>query len=133
MCQIIWDLTCRLPSWSKGLSKKKKEYLASPRVLDQTVILLRHVEKSKAKLFTSKIAYADIVIDKSGTRSELEDQVRLCVKRLDGVVGLTWVVSWLFPPLGLLSVGWTVLWRMPWHSRRSHPTQSIPHSMPTQY
>ena len=23
MCQIIWDLTCRLPSWLKGLSKKK--------------------------------------------------------------------------------------------------------------
>jgi len=31
---------------------------------------------------TSKVAYADIVIDNSGTRSELEDQVLLCVKRL---------------------------------------------------
>ena len=67
---------------------------------------------------TSKIAYADVVIDNSGTRSELEDQVRLCVKRLEGVVGSTWVVSWLFPPFGLLSAGWTVLWRMPWRSRR---------------
>ena len=66
---------------------------------------------------TSKVAYADIVIDNSGTRSELEDQVLLCVKRLERVVGSTWVVSWLFPPFGVLSAGWTVLWRMPWRSR----------------
>ncbi|KIM54767.1 hypothetical protein SCLCIDRAFT_1221687 [Scleroderma citrinum Foug A] len=66
---------------------------------------------------TSKVAYADIVIDNSGTRSELEEQVRLCVARLERVVGSTWVVSWLFPPFGALSAGWTVLWRMPWRSR----------------
>ncbi|KAL4068138.1 dephospho-CoA kinase [Scleroderma citrinum] len=66
---------------------------------------------------TSKISYADIVIDNSGTRSELEDQVELCVKRLKRVAGSTWVVSWLFPPFGLLSAGWTILLRMPWRSR----------------
>ena len=57
--------------------------------------------KKAKQNFTSNIAYVDIVIDKSGMRSELEDQVRLCVKRLEGAVGSTWVVSWLFPPLRL--------------------------------
>ncbi|KAI6005360.1 dephospho-CoA kinase, partial [Pisolithus marmoratus] len=59
----------------------------------------------------SKVAYADIVIDNSGSHSELEDQVRLCLKRLERTVSRTWIVSWLFPPFGLLSVAWTLLVR----------------------
>ncbi|KAI6139126.1 hypothetical protein BKA82DRAFT_950657 [Pisolithus tinctorius] len=61
---------------------------------------------------TSKIAYADIVIDNSGSYSGLEDQVRLYLKELERMVGRTWVVSWLFPPFGLLSVAWTLLVRI---------------------
>ncbi|KAI6099496.1 dephospho-CoA kinase [Pisolithus croceorrhizus] len=71
---------------------------------------------------TTKIAYADIVIDNSGSRSELEDQIRLCLKRLDRIVGRTWIVSWLFPPFGLLSVAWTLLVRM---VLRAKPTSSM--------
>lgn len=71
---------------------------------------------------TSKIAYADIVIDNSGSPSELEDQIRLCLKRLDHAVGRTWVVSWLFPPFGLLSVAWTLLVRM---ALRARPTRGV--------
>ncbi|KAI5997637.1 dephospho-CoA kinase-domain-containing protein [Pisolithus orientalis] len=61
---------------------------------------------------SSKIAYADIVIDNSGSRSELEEQVLLSVKRLEHTVGRTWVVSWLLPPFGLLFAAWTLLVRM---------------------
>ncbi|KIO07319.1 hypothetical protein M404DRAFT_136875, partial [Pisolithus tinctorius Marx 270] len=61
---------------------------------------------------SSKIAYADIVIDNSGSCAELEEQVRLFLKRLERTVGRTWVVSWLLPPFGLLSAAWTLLVRM---------------------
>ncbi|KAI6099234.1 dephospho-CoA kinase-domain-containing protein [Pisolithus croceorrhizus] len=71
---------------------------------------------------TTKIAYADIVVDNSGSRSELEDQIRLCLKRLDRIVGRTWIVSWLFPPFALLSVAWTLLVRM---MSRAKPTRGV--------
>ncbi|KAI6162573.1 dephospho-CoA kinase-domain-containing protein [Pisolithus thermaeus] len=58
---------------------------------------------------TPKITHADIVIDNSGLRSKLGDQIRLCSTRLDRTVGRTWVISWLFPPLGLPPVAWTHL------------------------
>ncbi|KAI6153136.1 hypothetical protein BKA82DRAFT_4326909 [Pisolithus tinctorius] len=61
---------------------------------------------------SSKIACADIVIDNSGSCAELEEQVRLFLKRLERTVGRTWVVSWLLPPFGLLSAAWTLLVRM---------------------
>ncbi|KAI6156854.1 hypothetical protein BKA82DRAFT_28113 [Pisolithus tinctorius] len=38
---------------------------------------------------SSKIASADIVINNSGSRSELEEQVRRCLKRLERTVGQT--------------------------------------------
>lgn len=61
---------------------------------------------------SSKIPYADVVIDNSGTVSDLEDQVRLCVKRLERWAGWTWMISWLLPHLGLLSAVFTVGLRM---------------------
>lgn len=68
---------------------------------------------------TSKIAYADIVIDNSGSYSGLEDQVRLCLNWLERMVGRTWVVSRLFPPFGLLSVAWTLLVRIVLHTKQT--------------
>ncbi|KAF8902234.1 dephospho-CoA kinase [Gymnopilus junonius] len=59
-----------------------------------------------------KVAYADVVVDNSGTRSELESQVDSLVKRLEKEAGSWgWIVSWLVPPVGLASAVWTLVWR----------------------
>ncbi|KAF8902245.1 dephospho-CoA kinase [Gymnopilus junonius] len=59
-----------------------------------------------------KVAYADVVVDNSGTRSELESQVDSLVKRLEKEAGSwRWIVSWLVPPVGLASAVWTLVWR----------------------
>lgn len=60
---------------------------------------------------SSKISYADAVIDNAGTLSELEAQVRTFIHRLDGAAGWSWRVSWLVPPFGLLYAVTSVLWR----------------------
>ncbi|TFK22739.1 dephospho-CoA kinase [Coprinopsis marcescibilis] len=60
---------------------------------------------------TEKVAYADIVIDNSGTRPELEQQVQSLVERFDKEAGWSWRLSWLFPPYGVASAAGLVLWR----------------------
>ncbi|KAF8808188.1 CoaE-domain-containing protein [Phlegmacium glaucopus] len=60
---------------------------------------------------SGKVTYADIVIDNSGSKHELEDQIKGLIKRLEREAGWTWRLSWLLPPLGLLSVAWTLLRR----------------------
>ncbi|KAG6334465.1 hypothetical protein ID866_4627 [Astraeus odoratus] len=64
----------------------------------------------------SKVAYADVVVDNSGTRAELEDQVRLCAKRLERAAGRWWVVSWLVPPFAVLSAAVTISLRLLRHA-----------------
>ncbi|EIM89637.1 CoaE-domain-containing protein [Stereum hirsutum FP-91666 SS1] len=59
---------------------------------------------------TDKLEYADYVIDNSGGPKELEDQVSTFVRRLQNEVGWTWRLS-LFPPIGLLSALFKLLWR----------------------
>ena len=63
---------------------------------------------------SEKVTYADIVLDNSGSRSELEDHVQGLIKRLERDAGWTWRLSWLLPPLGLLSMVWTLLRRQRW-------------------
>ena len=58
-----------------------------------------------------KVAYADNVIDNSGTKHELETQIDNLVQRLDAEAGWFWRVSWLLPPVGLVSAGLVLLWR----------------------
>ncbi|KAI9570432.1 P-loop containing nucleoside triphosphate hydrolase protein [Boletus coccyginus] len=59
----------------------------------------------------SKIAYADFVIDNSGSLTDLDGEVISCVGKLERVVGCGWMVSWLLPPVGLLSALWCLSWR----------------------
>ena len=60
---------------------------------------------------SEKVTYGDIIVDNSKSKLELEDQVKRLVQRLEDEAGWTWRVSWLVPPLGLLSAAWTLLCR----------------------
>jgi dephospho-CoA kinase len=60
---------------------------------------------------SEKVVYADVVIDNSGTQSELGNHIEGLIKRLEMEAGWTWRISWLLPPLGLLSAALTLLWR----------------------
>ncbi|KAG8924365.1 hypothetical protein FRC02_010474 [Tulasnella sp. 418] len=52
---------------------------------------------------SSKLEYADHVIDNSGSLQDLESQVIGIVKRLEKDASWTWRLNWLLPPLGLVS------------------------------
>ncbi|KAN0076778.1 Dephospho-CoA kinase domain containing protein [Tylopilus felleus] len=60
---------------------------------------------------TSKVGYADIVIDNSGSLTDLDGEVMSCIGKLERAVGWTWMVSWLLAPAGLLSAVWCLSWR----------------------
>jgi len=66
---------------------------------------------------SEKVIYADIVIDNSGTKSELGNHVERLIERLEMEAGWTWRLSWLLPPLGLLAAALT-LWRQRQHKRK---------------
>jgi dephospho-CoA kinase len=59
---------------------------------------------------SSKLVYADFVIDNSGPLGDLTAQVEGVVKKLRKKAGWSWWLSWLCPPIGilrgLLRVGW---------------------------
>lgn len=58
-----------------------------------------------------KVKYADIVIDNSGTRQELEAHVDALVRRLEQDAGWTWRLSWVFPLFMVVSAAATLFWR----------------------
>ena len=60
---------------------------------------------------SEKVSYADIVVDNSATRNELEAHVQSLIHELDAAVGWTWRISWLLPPVGLFSAAWILLRR----------------------
>lgn len=65
------------------------------------------------KPLSSKLPYADYVIDNSGDKKELERQVGDVVGKLRKQVWTpVWLASWLLPPVGLLNAGVTILWRL---------------------
>jgi len=66
-----------------------------------------------------KLAYADIVLDNSGSPQDLESQVISLVQRLHKEAGWSWRLSWLIPPLGLFSALSTLLWRSVRRSREA--------------
>lgn len=67
-----------------------------------------------------KVAYADIVIDNSGTTQELEVQIDALVSRLNKDVGWVWPrLSWLVPPVGICSAAFVLIWRLLKLRRRS--------------
>lgn len=73
-------------------------------------------ESAKARLraqmpISDKVQYADYVLDNSGTMKDLELQMEELIKRMKSENRWFWVTSWLLPPLGVISAGWTLLWR----------------------
>ncbi|CAA7265012.1 unnamed protein product [Cyclocybe aegerita] len=60
---------------------------------------------------SQKVAYADFVIDNSGSKQELTAHVESLIRRLEARAGWTWRVSWLLPPIGIISACLTLLWR----------------------
>ncbi|BGP20727.1 hypothetical protein JCM10213_001029 [Rhodosporidiobolus nylandii] len=62
---------------------------------------------------SSKLVFADYVIDNSGPLNDLDAQVERVVGKLRARAGWSWVLSWLVPPVGivrgLLRMGWR-LW-----------------------
>ena len=52
------------------------------------------------------------MIDNSGEQKELDGQVRRVIDKLRRHAGWTWIVSWLLPPVGLLSGALTIFYRI---------------------
>lgn len=62
---------------------------------------------------SSKLVYADYVIDNSGDIAELDRQVGQVVNKLKRQTGWpTWRLCWLLPPVGLLKGLFTVIYRI---------------------
>lgn len=73
-------------------------------------------EEASARLgsqlpIAQKVPYADIVIDNSGTEQELDEHVKSLIQTVEKRAGWIWRLSWLFPPFGLFSALWTLLWK----------------------
>lgn len=66
---------------------------------------------------SEKVVYADIIVDNSGPKSELENHVKGLINRLEMEAGWTWRLTWLLPPLGLLAAALT-LWRQRQRKRK---------------
>lgn len=62
---------------------------------------------------SSKLPYADYVLDNSGDRAELERQVREVVSKVQhNSGGWSWLACWLVPPFGILKAALTVMYRL---------------------
>ncbi|GAA6019688.1 hypothetical protein JCM8202_001179 [Rhodotorula sphaerocarpa] len=61
---------------------------------------------------SSKLAYADYVIDNSGPIADLSAQVDRVVERLNRRAGWSWILSWLVPPVGIIRAALRVGWRL---------------------
>jgi len=62
---------------------------------------------------SSKLIYADHIIDNSGDLAELDRQVEDVVNKLNRSVSwYTWLACWLLPPFGLFKVLLTILYRL---------------------
>jgi len=66
---------------------------------------------------TKKIEYADIIVDNSGTRAQLDNQAAAFVEKTNrSAGGARWLLNWLVPPAGVVSALWTLMSRN-WSSR----------------
>ncbi|KIY47201.1 CoaE-domain-containing protein [Fistulina hepatica ATCC 64428] len=59
-----------------------------------------------------KVAYADVLIDNSGSLEDVDDKVDALVTHLDRLSGWHWRLYWLVPPLGLIVAVATVARRI---------------------
>lgn len=62
---------------------------------------------------SSKLVYADYIIDNSGDLAELDRQVGDVVNKLKRQTNwITWLACWLIPPFGLFKGAMTIFWRL---------------------
>jgi len=73
---------------------------------------------------SEKVSYADFVIDNSGSKQELGDNIDNLIRKLEKQAGWSWRLSWLLPPIGLLSAIWTLGWKILVQKRKRTPSQS---------
>ena len=59
----------------------------------------------------TKVAQADFVIDNSGSQTDLERNALAVLEKLRAEAGWTWRLTWLIPPLAIVSAFVTLLWR----------------------
>ena len=66
-----------------------------------------------------KLPYADHVVENSGTILELEAEIQLLTKKLTRESGgVTWLLSWLVPPVGIFFGLNSLVWRWLKRDRR---------------
>lgn len=98
---------------------------ANPRVTSSETLQLQRLRsrnsltlaEAQARIgsqnpLSSKLVYADYVIDNSGPLQDLTSQVSRVVAKLQERAGWSWVVSWLLPPWGLVRGALLVGWRL---------------------
>jgi len=73
---------------------------------------------------SEKVSYADFVIDNSGSKQELGANIDNLIRKLEKQAGWSWRLSWLLPPIGLLSAIWTLGWKRLVQKRRRTPSRS---------
>ncbi|CAE6459746.1 unnamed protein product [Rhizoctonia solani] len=74
----------------------------------------------------SKLEYADVVIDNSGSMAETDRQVASLAQKLEKETGWTWLVSWVVPPVGLALAGWCLAWRAIKRNRKTKRRPVVP-------
>lgn len=68
---------------------------------------------------SEKVAYADYIVDNSGSHQDLEIQVDGLVRKLYAETGWTWRLSWLMPPVGIMCAAWVLFWNSVKRARRA--------------
>lgn len=57
-----------------------------------------------------KVEYADLVIDNSGSRAELNTQVEAFIHKINNSISKPrWLLSWFIPPVGVALALWSIL------------------------
>ncbi|CAE6363470.1 unnamed protein product [Rhizoctonia solani] len=74
----------------------------------------------------SKLEYADVVIDNSGSTADTDRQIVSLVQRLEKETSWTWLISWIIPPVGLLLAGWCLAWRAVKRGRKTKRRPAVP-------
>ncbi|KAH7341342.1 CoaE-domain-containing protein [Rhizoctonia solani] len=85
-----------------------------------------HSRVSSQLPLASKLEYADVVIDNSGSTAETDRQVTSLIQRLNKETGWTWFVSWVVPPVGLFLAGWCLAWRAVKRGRKTKRRPAVP-------
>jgi dephospho-CoA kinase len=87
-------------------------------------------EEASARLdaqlpISTKLEYADRIVENSGTVAELESEVTAFVEKLNKQTGgWRWLISWLIPPAGLAFAAFTLGWRLArFETRRKKKSQ----------